>query len=88
MKNIYTNFLKLKKMKKTYFRLIERNYILFKKKEEEKHKGMHNLSWVFIKRGDNLESEGKKCMSITILYKMKNHIFSILKKILKLGLIN
>ena len=30
---------------------------------------MHNLSDVFIKKGEDLEFEGKKYMSITILYK-------------------
>ena len=30
---------------------------------------MHNLSGVFIKKGEDLEFEGKKYMSITILYK-------------------
>ena len=58
-----------KKMKKTYFRLIGKDLYYYKKKEEEKHIGMHNLSGVFIKRGEDLEFEGKKYMSITILYK-------------------
>ena len=58
-----------KKMKKTYFRLIGKDLYYYKKKEEEKHSGMHNLSGVFIKKGEDLEFEGKKYMSITILYK-------------------
>ena len=49
-----------KKMKKTYFKLIGKDLYYYKKKEEEKHRWMHNLSGVFIKRGDDLEFEGKK----------------------------
>ena len=58
-----------KKMKKTYFKLVGKDLYYYKKKEEEKHRGMHNLRGVFIKRGEDLELEGKKYMSITILYK-------------------
>ena len=39
-----------------------------KKTENDKHRGMHNLSGVYIKKGEDLEFEGKKYMSITILY--------------------
>jgi calcium/calmodulin-dependent protein kinase I len=58
-----------KKMKKTYFKLIGKDLFYYKKKEDDKHRGMHNLSGVFIKKGEDLEFEGKKYMSITILYK-------------------
>ena len=58
-----------KKMKKTYFRLVGKDLYYYKKKEEKTHRGMHNLSGVFIKKGDDLEYEGKKYLSITILYK-------------------
>ena len=58
-----------KKMKKTYFKLIGKDLYYYKKKEEDKHRGMHNLSGVFIKKGEDLEFEGKKYMCITILYK-------------------
>ena len=58
-----------KKMKKTYFKLIGKDLYYYKKKEEANHRGMHNLSGVFIKRGDDFEFEGKKYYSIVILYK-------------------
>ena len=58
-----------KKMKKTYFKLIGKDLYYYKKKEDDKHRGMHNLSGVFIKKGEDLEFEGKKYMCITILYK-------------------
>ena len=64
-----------KKMKKTYFRLIGKDLYYYKKKEEKNHRGMHNLSGVFIKKGDDLEFEGKKYMSITILYQQEKSYY-------------
>ena len=58
-----------KKMKKTYFKLVGKDLYYYKKKEETNHRGMHNLSGVFIKKGDDFEYEGKKYLSIVILYK-------------------
>ena len=58
-----------KKMKKIYFRLIGKDLYYYKKKEEKNHRGMHNLSGVFIKKGEDFEFEGKKYLTITILYK-------------------
>ena len=58
-----------KKMKKTYFKLIGKDLYYYKKKGEEKHRGMHNLSGVFIKKGEDLQFDGKKYKTITILYK-------------------
>ena len=62
-------------MKKTYFRLIGKDLYYYKKKEEKNHRGMHNLSGVFIKKGDDLEFEGKKYMSITILYQQEKSYY-------------
>ncbi len=64
-----------KKMKKTYFRLIGKDLYYYKKKEEKNHRGMHNLSGVFVKKGDDLEFEGKKYMSITILYQQEKSYY-------------
>ena len=58
-----------KKIKKTYFKLVGKDLYYYKKKEEKNHRGMHNLSGVFIKRGEDFEFEGKKYYSIVILYK-------------------
>ena len=58
-----------KKMKKTYFRLIGKDLYYYKKKEDKTHRRMHNLSGVFIKKGDDFEVNGKKYLAITILYK-------------------
>ena len=64
-----------KKMKKTYFKLIGKDLYYYKKKEEKNHRGMHNLSGVFIKRGEDFEFEGKKYFSIIILYQNEKSYF-------------
>ena len=64
-----------KKMKKTYFRLIGKDLYYYKKKEEKNHRGMHNLSGVFIKKGEDFEYDGKKYMSIVILYKTEKSYY-------------
>ena len=64
-----------KKMKKTYFRLIGKDLYYYKKKEEKNHRGMHNLSGVFIKKGEDFEYDGKKYMSIVIVYKTEKSYY-------------
>ena len=64
-----------KKMKKTYFKLVGKDLYYYKKKEETTHRGMHNLSGVFIKKGDTFEFEGKKYLSIVILYKVEKSYY-------------
>ena len=64
-----------KKMKKTYFKLIGKDLYYYKKKEEKNHRGMHNLSGVFIKKGEDFEYEGKKYLSIVILYKSEKSYY-------------
>ena len=65
-----------KKMKKTYFKLVGKDLYYYKKKEETNHRGMHNLSGVFIKKGDDFVFEGKKYLCIVILYKVaKSYYF-------------
>ena len=64
-----------KKMKRTYFRLIGKDIYYYKKKEEKNHRGMHNLSGVFIKKGEDFEYDGKKYLSIVILYKTEKSYY-------------
>ncbi len=64
-----------KKMKRTYFRLIGKDLYFYKKKEEKNHRGMHNLSGVFIKKGEDFEYDGKKYLSIVIVYKSKKSYY-------------
>ena len=64
-----------KKMKRTYFRLVGKDLYYYKKKEEKNHRGMHNLSGVFIKKGDDFEYDGKKYLSIVMLYKSEKSYY-------------
>ena len=64
-----------KKMKRTYFRLIGKDLYYYKKKEEKNHRGMHNLSGVFIKKGEDFEYDGKKYSSIVIVYKSEKSYY-------------
>ena len=64
-----------KKMKRTYFRLIGKDLYYYKKKEEKNHRGMHNLSGVFIKKGEDFEYDGKKYLSIVIVYKSEKSYY-------------
>ena len=64
-----------KKMKRTYFRLIGKDLYYYKKKEDKNHRGMHNLSGVFIKKGDDYEYDGKKYLTIVILYKKEKSYY-------------
>ena len=64
-----------KKMKRTYFRLVGKDLYYYKKKEEKNHRGMHNLSGVFIKKGDDFKYDGKKYLSIVIVYKSEKSYY-------------
>ena len=64
-----------KKMKRTYFRLIGKDLYYYKKKEEKNHRGIHNLSGVFIKKGEDFEYDGKKYLSIVIVYKIEKSYY-------------
>ena len=64
-----------KKMKRTYFRLIGKDLYYYKKKEEKNHRGMHNLSGVFIKKREDFEYDGKKYLSIVIVYKSEKSYY-------------
>ena len=64
-----------KKMKKTYFKLVGKDLYYYKKKEEKNHRGMHNLSGVFIKKGEDFEYDGKKYLSIVIVYKSEKSYY-------------
>ena len=64
-----------KKLKRTYFRLMGKDLYYYKKKEDKNHRGMHNLSGVFIKKGEQFEYDGKKYLSIVIVYKSEKSYY-------------
>ena len=59
------------KMKKIYFRLICKDLYFYKSKDDKKHKGMHNLSGVYIKDEGTVDINGKKLYCFNIIFPSK-----------------
>lgn len=75
-----------KKLKKLWFKLFgkdlycnfSRFYFLdFKNKEETKHKGMHNLSGVFLQEENQHEIDGVKFYSFSVVYPKKSRFYYV-----------
>lgn len=66
-----------KKLKNVYFKLIGKDFYYFKSKEDPVHKGMHNLSGIYITPGDPVMLEGKKYFNFSILYPKKARTYYI-----------
>ena len=58
-------------MKKIYFRLICKDLYFYKSKDDKKHKGMHNLSGVYIKDEGTVDINGKKLYCFNIIFPSK-----------------
>jgi len=59
------------KMKKIYFRLICKDLYFYKSKDTKKHKGMHNLSGVYIKDEGIVTINDKKLYCFNIIFPSK-----------------
>ena len=66
-----------KKLKKVYFKLIGRDFYYFKNKEDTSHKGMHNLSGIYVKPGEKVTIEDKTFFTLSILYPQKARTYYI-----------
>ena len=66
------------KIKQIYFKLIYKDLYYYKSKEDTKHKGMHNLSGVYLKEDDKVTIEGKQFYSFTIVFPSKDRKYYIL----------
>lgn len=66
-----------KKLKRVYFVLIGRDFYYFKNKEDQSHKGMHNLSGIYISKGEPTVIEDKKLYNFSILYPQKERTYYI-----------
>jgi len=66
-----------KKLKKVYFKLIGRDFYYFKNKDDTSHKGMHNLSGIYIKPGEKVVIEDKTFFTFSILYPQKARTYYI-----------
>ena len=64
-----------KKIKKIYFRLIGRDLYYYKKKEDTEHRGMHNLSGVYVKEGQRTTIENKTYYCFDIIFPQKTRTY-------------
>ena len=60
------------KMRELWFKLIYRDLYYYKNKNEKVHRGMHNLSGLFLKAEGAREIQGKKYYMFTIISPSKN----------------
>ncbi len=60
-----------KKLKKLWFKLIFKDLYYYKSQEETVHKGMHNLSGVFVKEEQSITYENKKLHCFSVIYPKK-----------------
>ena len=68
------------KIKQIYFKLIYKDLYYYKSKEDSKHKGMHNLSGVYLKEEEPVTLEGKLFYSFIIVFPSKERKYYILDK--------
>ena len=66
------------KIKQIYFKLIYKDLYYYKTKEEKKHKGMHNLSGVYLKEDEPIIMEGRKFYSFIIIFPTKERKYYVL----------
>ncbi len=66
------------KIKQIYFKLIYKDLYYYKSKDDTKHKGMHNLSGVYLKEDDKVTIEGKQFYAFTIVFPSKDRKYYIL----------
>ena len=60
------------KMKELWFKLIYKDFYYYKRRNEKVHRGMHNLSGLFLKEKGIKEINGKKYYCFTIISPIKN----------------
>ena len=63
------------KMRRLWFKLVHRDLYFFKDKKEDSHRGMHNLSGLFIQVEEAKVFEGKKYYSFSVVYPAKTRIY-------------
>ena len=68
------------KIKQIYFKLICKDLYYYKSKEDTKHKGMHNLSGVYLKEEEPITLEGKQFYTFIIVFPSKERKYYVLDK--------
>ena len=63
------------KMKRLWFKLVHKDLYFYKDKNDKSHRGMHNLSGLFIKIEESKIYEGKTYYSFSVVYPSKTRIY-------------
>ena len=66
-----------KKMRKIWFRLVDKDLFYFKHENDDLHKGMHHLSGVFIQEEEPKTFNGKKYYCFSMIYPKKNRLYYV-----------
>ena len=69
-----------KKLKKYWFSLVYKDLYYYKSKDETMHKGMYNLSGVFLKEEKEVEVDGKHLYSFSIITQDKSRRYFVKNK--------
>ena len=63
------------KMRELYFKLVHKDLYFFKNKGDNHHKGMHNLSGLFLQKEKSVNFEGTNYYSFSVVYPTKTRIY-------------
>ena len=63
------------KMRELYFKLVHKDLYFYKSKGDEQHKGMHNLSGLFLQKEKNMICDGINYYSFSVVYPTKTRIY-------------
>ena len=64
-----------KKMRKLYFKLLHKDLFFYKDKNDVSHRGMHNLSGLFVKVEEAKTFDGKKYFCFSVVYPAKTRMY-------------
>ena len=62
-------------MRELYFKLVHKDLYFYKNKDDTKHKGMHNLSGLFLQKEKTVNFEGVNYYSFSVVYPTKTRIY-------------
>ncbi len=63
------------KMRELYFKLVHKDLYFFKNKNDSQHKGMHNLSGLFLQKEKTVTYDGTNFYSFSVVYPTKTRIY-------------
>ena len=63
------------KMRELYFRLVHKDLYFFRNKDDNHHKGMHNLSGLFLQKEKTVNFEGTNYYSFSVVYPTKTRVY-------------